>query len=202
MPSVDKRNMLPFSARSMLTIVVFAFSSVAVSAAVPTFTKDIAPLLSKHCATCHSSLLTYETARSSASAIKEQVLTRAMPPWPADPAHSLKFRNDARLSEPDIAAVVAWVDAGTPKGNDADLPKLPDLTGQWLNPEGRAPDAVLSLPVIHVEATGEVPYIQQLIKVPVDQDKWIVAMQLLPGNRNLLHHMGITEVTLPAGLAP
>jgi hypothetical protein len=123
-----------------------------------------------------------------------------MPPWPADPAHSLKFRNDARLSEADIATLVGWVDAGTPHGNGSVPP--PAAAGQWLNPEGRAPDAVISLPTIHVGATGEVPYIQQLVKVPVDEDRWIVAMQLLPGNRNLLHHMGITEVALPQGMGP
>ena len=192
--------MLRLSASSMLSIVMLALSA-AVSAG-PTFTKDIAPILFKHCASCHSSLLSYDTARSSANAIKEQVLSRAMPPWPADPAHSLKFRNDARLSEPDIAAVVNWIDAGTPKGDTSELRRPPDLAGEWLNPEGRAPDAVISLPVIHVGATGEVPYVQQLIKVPVEEDKWIVAMQLRPGNRNLLHHMGITEVALPKGMGP
>ena len=185
----------------MLVILVLAFASAGVGAA-PTFTKDVAPILVKHCANCHDSLLSYGAARSAAQVIKQQVQTRAMPPWPADPAHSLKFRNDARLSERDIATLVAWVDAGTPKGNDRDLSPSPDLTGQWLSPDGRAPDAVISLPAIHVEATGEVPYIQQLIKVPVTADKWIVAMQLLPGNRNLLHHMGITEVALPQGMDP
>jgi hypothetical protein len=186
---------------SVLVILALAFASASVGAA-PTFTRDVAPILVKHCANCHDSLLSYDAARSAAQVIKQQVRTRAMPPWPADPAHSLKFRNDARLSERDIATLVAWVDAGTPKGNDRDLAPAPDLTGQWLNPDGRAPDAVISLPAIHVEATGEVPYIQQLIKVPVAADKWIVAMQLLPGNRNLLHHMGITEVALPQGMDP
>ena len=185
----------------MLVILVLAFASASIGAA-PTFTKDVAPILVKHCANCHDSLLSYGAARSAAQVIKQQVRTRAMPPWPADPAHSLKFRNDARLSERDIATLVAWVDAGTPKGNDRDLAPAPDLTGQWLSPDGRAPDAVISLPAIHVEATGEVPYIQQLIKVPVAADKWIVAMQLLPGNRKLLHHMGITEVALPEGMGP
>ena len=188
-------------ASSVLAILVLAFFSAGVSAA-PTFTKDVAPILVKHCATCHDSLLSYGAAQSAAQVIKQQVRTRAMPPWPADPARSLKFRNDARLSDRDIATLVAWVDAGTPKGNDQDLPPAPDLAGQWLNPEGRAPDAVISLPAIHVEATGEVPYIQQLIKVPVEEDRWIVAMQLRPGNRNLLHHMGITEVALPKGMGP
>ena len=185
----------------MLAVVTLAFSS-AVLGAVPTFTKDVAPILFKHCADCHDSLLSYDAARSAAQAIKQQVATRAMPPWLADPAHSLKFRNDARLSDRQVATLVAWVDAATPKGDDKDLPPVPDQAGQWLNPEGRAPDAVISLPVIHVGPTGEVPYIQQLIKVPVAEDKWLVAMQLLPGNRNLLHHMGITEVTLPEGMGP
>jgi hypothetical protein len=193
--------MLRLPARPVLAIVVLAFSSAGVGA-VPTFTKDVAPILFEHCANCHDSLLSYGAAQSSAQIIKEQVRTRAMPPWSADPARSLKFRNDARLSERDIATIVTWIDAGTPKGGDSDLRSVPYLAGQWLNPEGRAPDAVISLPVIHVEPTGEVPYIQQLIKVPVAADKWIVAMQLLPGNRKLLHHMGITEVALPNGMGP
>jgi len=185
----------------VLAILVLAFSPAGVGAA-PTFTKDVAPILFKHCANCHDSLLSYGAAQSSAQVIKQQVRSRAMPPWPADPAHSLKFRNDARLSERDVATLVAWADAGAPRGEDHDLPTSPAPPGQWLNPEGRAPDAVISLPVIHVEATGEVPYIRQLIKVPVATDKWIVAMQLLPGNRKLLHHMGITEVALPQGMGP
>jgi hypothetical protein len=193
--------MLPRPASWVLAIVVLGFSSAGL-AAVPTFTKDVAPILLEHCATCHDSLLSYSAAQSAAQAIKEQVRTRAMPPWPADPAHSLKFRNDARLSERDINTLVTWSDAGTPKGDDKDLRPVSDLEGQWLNPEGRAPDAVISLPAIHVESRGEVPYIQQLIKVPVAEDKWIVAMQLLPGNRKLLHHMGITEVALPEGMGP
>jgi hypothetical protein len=186
---------------SVLAVLVPAFSSAGAGAA-PTFTKDVAPILFKHCANCHDSLLSYSAARSAAQVIKQQVRTRAMPPWPADPARSLKFRNDARLSERDIATLVAWVDSGTPKGDDHDLPPVPDPAGQWLNPAGRAPDEIISLPTIHVEATGEVPYIQQLVKVPVAENKWIVAMQLLPGNRNLLHHMAITEVALPEGMSP
>jgi hypothetical protein len=188
--------------RLWLAAPILTLTSAGVSAN-PTFTRDVAPILSKHCANCHSSLLSYDAAQSAAPAIKQQVQSRAMPPWPADAVHSLKFRNDPRLSEHDIATLVAWVDAATPEGNDKELPPIPGPESQqWLNPEGRPPDAVISLPTIHVEATGEVPYIQQLVKVPVTEDRWLVAMQLLPGNRNLLHHMGITEVTLPEGMGP
>jgi len=183
----------------MVAGVVLEFSSAPLGA-VPTFTQAVAPIISKHCANCHSSLLSYNAARSSAKAIGELVRTRVMPPWPADPEHSLKFRNDGRLSETEIEALVAWVAAGAPKGDGAEPRAATEVEGRWLNPQGRAPDAVVSLPEIHVGPKGEVPYIQQLIKVPFAEDKWIVAMQLRPGNRNLLHHMGITEVKLPEGM--
>ena len=186
-------------AGSLLALTVLGLPSAAPGAA-PTFTKDVAPILIKHCANCHDSLTSYDVARSSAAAIGQQVRMRAMPPWSADPNRSLKFRNDARLSEAEVAAVAGWIDAGAPKGNDADLPSARHSAGQWLDPGGRAPDAVVSLPEVRLQATGEIPYIQQLIKVPFAQDKWIVAMQLRPGNRDVLHHMGITEVHLPEGV--
>ena len=65
-----------------------------------TFTKDVAPILYKHCAECHRptmfapmSLMTYEEARPYARAIKQKVVARQMPPWGADPAFGT-FKND------------------------------------------------------------------------------------------------------------
>ena len=88
----------------------------------PTFNKDVAPILFKNCVKCHRpgeiasavSFLSYDAARPWAKSIKEKVLLREMPPWPADPNGSLKFRNDARLSRRDIDTLVAWVNAGAP----------------------------------------------------------------------------------------
>ncbi len=48
---------------------------------------------------------------------------------------------------------MAWVDAGAPKGNDADLPPLPAFPEDWLHPKGLAPDLVIPLPEFHVPAT-------------------------------------------------
>lgn len=176
----------------------------------PTFSKDVAPILFKNCATCHGAggvaaalpLLSYEAAKARAVAIKEQVVSRKMPPWPADPLRSLKFSNDARLKTADIDTLSAWVDSGMTRGNDAELPAMPTFKKGWLHPAGLAPDAVVALPEYTVRANGEVPYIQRLIKVPYPDDKWIVAMQVMAGNPSLLHHMGITEVTLPQAIRP
>ena len=68
----------------------------ALAAMVPlsatTFTRDIAPILYKHCATCHHPndiapmpLLNYKQVRPWAASIKEAALSRKMPPWKADP---------------------------------------------------------------------------------------------------------------------
>lgn len=177
----------------------------------PTYDKEISPLLFKHCAQCHGRgeiasavpLLTYDGARPWAKAIKEKVLLREMPPWPADPTASLKFRNDARLSQQDINSLVAWVNAGAPKGNERDLPQPPQQAQGWLHPEGRPPDAVVSLPGdFQLPGKGEIPYIRMMAKVPFSEDKWVAASEVRPGNAAVVHHMAITELGLADWVKP
>src|SRR6185503_3577818 len=99
----------------------------------------VAPVLYRACVTCHRSggiapmpLVTYQDARPWAKAIKQQVGTRQMPPWGADP-HFGKFKNDRSLSDAEIRIIAAWADQGAPKGNDADLPALPRFADNWTN---------------------------------------------------------------------
>lgn len=175
---------------------------------VPTFTRDVAPILFKHCVKCHAEgeiasrvpLTSYEAVLSRAELIKQKVMAREMPPWPADPAKSVKFRNDARLSQQDIDKIVAWVNAGAPKGEDAELPSMPKSEDGW---KGRKPDLVIALPVdVQLPATGEIPYQRILIKVPFEGDRWVVASQTRPSNAAVVHHMALTEVLLPEGMRP
>jgi hypothetical protein len=62
-----------------------------------TFTRDISRIFDRHCNICHGPssdipLSTYEQARPWAVAIKEQVLSRAMPPWGAVKALAISSR--------------------------------------------------------------------------------------------------------------
>jgi len=177
----------------------------------PTFSKNVAPILFNNCVKCHRAgeiasrvpLVSYDTVRPWAESIRQLVLTREMPPWPADPDRSLKFRNDARLSHHDIDTLVAWVNAGAPKGNDADLPPIPKLEDGWMHPQGLKPDLVVSLPeLVHLPATGELPYARLLVKVPFSDDRWVLASQTRPGNLAVVHHMAITEIALDDGVSP
>src|SRR5437879_5567087 len=116
--------------------------------AAPTFTKDVAPIVYKNCAECHRptmfapmSLMSYDEARPYARAIKAKVLARQMPPWGADPAFGT-FKNDPRLSDKEIKTIVDWVDAGAPKGDEADLPVRPQFAEGWTIGK---PDAIFEL---------------------------------------------------------
>jgi hypothetical protein len=51
-------------------------------------------------------------------------------------------------------------------------------------------------------ANGTVPYQERLIKLPFEDDHWLYAIEVRAGNPRVLHHMGITEVRLPDGMAP
>src|SRR4030095_4307948 len=93
-----------------------------------TFSKEVATIVFNNCASCHRpgevapfSLMTYRDARPWARAIKQQVEQRHMPPWNADP-HYGEFSNARRLTDTEISTISAWVDAGAPEGNPADLP--------------------------------------------------------------------------------
>ncbi|HEY4215061.1 MAG TPA: hypothetical protein VGM84_26540 [Steroidobacteraceae bacterium] len=146
-------------------------------------------------------LTSYEAVRAAASAVRDQVASRTMPPWFADPEHSVDFRNDPRLSATQIDTLLTWVKEGAPRGQGAD-PRWPDLPRGWAHPQGRQPDAVVRLPRVKLPATGEIPYVRLLIKVTVPGDQWIEGLQALPGNAGVVHHMGITEVTLAEGVTP
>src|ERR1700679_2290424 len=120
-----------------------------------TFSRDIAPLLQKHCQNCHRSgqaapmpLLTYRDARPWAKAIRNAVASRKMPPWFADP-RSAQFANNPSLTPEEIDTLVKWADDGAREGDPRDSP--PPV--RW--PEGGwqiQPDAVVSLPAYRVPA--------------------------------------------------
>jgi hypothetical protein len=92
-----------------------------------TYVKDVRPILEKRCAGCHASgtsalaLDSYDGARASAGAIRESVLERRMPPWPAAQGFG-DFKNDRSLTPIEIEMLVAWADGRTPRGTEADAP--------------------------------------------------------------------------------
>ena len=189
--------------RNLLVLAaLLGLPSAAVAADAPvTFTKDVAPILYKSCVECHRptmfapmSLMTFEDARPWARAIKQRVTARTMPPWGADPAHGT-FKNDPRLADRDIETIAKWVDAGAPKGEDADLPVAPKFVDGWTIGQ---PDAVFTMDEeFTIPASGAIPYKYFRVPTNLTEDKWIQAIEIKPGARAQVHH--VIAFTQPAG---
>ncbi len=177
----------------LAVISAFTFTARRTTAAQVTFTKDVAPILYKHCTECHRqgeiapmSLISYAEARPWAKAIRERVLDRSMPPWSADPAVG-HWANDPRLSQAEIDLIVQWVGAGAPKGDDKDLPPTPKYTEGWTI---GTPDAVIEMAEEYtVPADGTVPYLYFSMPTNFTEDKWVQALEIRPGNRAVVHHV-------------
>src|SRR5438093_3361547 len=175
------------------------------AASVPTFAKDVAPIMFEKCASCHRTgevapmtFLSYDDVRPWAKVIRSKVLAREMPPWGADPDHSLKFRNDRSLSKQQIDTIVAWVDGGAPKGSDADMPAVPTYADGWT--AGREPDYILEMPLeFSIPAEGELGVQMFYTPVPFKEDRFAETLEIRPGNRAAVHHLGVFVVDIPAG---
>ncbi|MFN7926398.1 MAG: cytochrome c [Blastocatellia bacterium] len=165
------------------------------SAAAPTFTKDVAPILFKNCTGCHRpgeigpmSFQNYKEVRPWAKAIREQVVNRTMPPWHADP-HVGQWENDKRLAQKDIDTIVSWIDGGAKEGEAKDLPPVPKYAAGWQIGE---PDVVFQMPEEYtVPAEGAVPYIYYNVPSNFKEDKYVTAMEARAGDLSVVHHIVI-----------
>ena len=120
-----------------------------------------------------------------------------MPPWGADP-HYGKFNDDRSLTQQQIDIIAAWVDAGAPKGDDADLPRLPTFATGWSHGE---PDAVIEMPIdFEIPAEGEVAVTDFFVQAPFKTDVYVKALEVRPGTAGVVHHAGLYVIdTLPDG---
>ena len=92
-----------------------------------TYSRDISRIFARRCVSCHGSgssvpLTSYEETRPWAVDIKEQVLSRSMPPWGAVKGFG-NLLTDRALTQEEIMIITAWVVGGAPQGDPAMLPK-------------------------------------------------------------------------------
>ena len=95
-----------------------------------TWNREISRIIYDRCASCHRdggtafSLMSYEATRPWAVAIKDETLSRRMPPWGAVKGFG-EFRNDQGLTAEQLELITLWVDGGAPEGIVPDLPAAP-----------------------------------------------------------------------------
>ncbi len=162
------------------------------------YTDTIAPMLKANCVQCHTrggigpfAMSNYDKVRGWSDMIREVLVTRRMPPWQADP-HVGKFGNDFSLSSEDTRTLVQWIDAGTPRGKGEDplasyQPELPE----W---KLGTPDFTVQIPEQSVAAEGVFDYRYVTVDTPNTEDVWLRAVEIVPGNTRVLHHIIATTI--------
>jgi thiol-disulfide isomerase/thioredoxin len=160
-----------------------------------TYCRDVAPLLQKHCQSCHRpgqiapfALTDYKQAAGWARMIQEVLEEGRMPPWHADPRHG-KFSNDPSLKPEDKRRILAWVEAGCPEGDPKDLPPPASFPSGWSIPE---PDLVVPMPEpFRVPAEGVIEYQYFAVDLHFKEDRWVQMAEIRPGNRAVVHHCNV-----------
>lgn len=156
------------------------------------FAKHIAPIFQNRCEECHRagavapmSLATYEEARPWARAIKEKVVSRAMPPFHATGAIG-RYDHDPRLTDDEIATITKWVDGGSVKGNPKDLPAPKVWKSGWASGE---PDLVLTVRKAYtLKKSATDQYVFFVFDHVFAEDTWIRSIVTKPGNAKAVHH--------------
>lgn len=160
-----------------------------------TYANQISRLLQQRCVECHRegeiapfALTDYDEVAGWGEMIQEVVDEGRMPPWHASGDH-VKFANDRALSEDEKQLIRQWVAAGAPQGDPSQLPEPRAWTTGWQLP--REPDFVAEIQEkpFRVPADGSVDYQYFVIDPGFEEDKWVSAVEIQPGNRQVVHHV-------------
>lgn len=160
-----------------------------------TFNRDIAPIFFRSCTGCHRPgdagpfpLLTYKDAKSHARQIAAVTQTKFMPPWLPEPGE-FKFADELHLTDKQIALIAKWVEGGAMEGATADLPPAPHFVEGW---QMGKPDLIIKAEKPYLlPAKGTDQYWNFIFRTPVNQTRWLKAMEIRPGDKHVVHHANV-----------
>jgi mono/diheme cytochrome c family protein len=166
-----------------------------------TYSREVSRILQANCQICHQpgqigpmSLMTYQDARRYSRRIRDLVASREMPPYHYDSDVGVQeLYNDWRMSAADINTIVAWVDAGAPEGDPADLPPPVEfpVIGEWrLEPKLGPPDHVIKSTAWDVPANGQDLWWEPIVETGITEERCIKAIETLPSREGhgATHH--------------
>jgi hypothetical protein len=166
-----------------------------------TWHQDIAPIIHDKCVECHHSpggiapfsLESYEDAGPIAGFMLQKVADGEMPPWSArdaedcEPEHD--WKDDARVTDAQLATLQAWVDEGAPEGDASTAAALPD----------RTPPALAG--VTHTMSMD--PYTTSgfddellcfILDPQLETLQYMTGVEIIPSNLQVAHHATLTVV--------
>ncbi len=163
---------------------------------VPTYYRDVQPIIDKNCVGCHVdggiapfSLENPKDAVQYARDAQFAVQGKRMPPWMPG-GESPKFKDETKLTDEEIAIIANWAWAGAPLGKIADA--KPRVT-----PVARIQKADVTMD-IGKPFTPNPSYTDEyrcfIVDPKVDTERFITGYDIVPGNKKMVHHVIIFTV--------
>lgn len=168
-----------------------------------TYVKHAAPILQNRCQYCHSVggafppfFTDYDTIKGWSKMIRETVITDRMPPMSYDP-HYGKFQNFVALEPEEKARLVAWIDAGLPRGEGKDpLQAAPKAKPASAKLPAKIWEVAMAKPE-KIGATGTKEYLYLQLGEAAPYDMWMTAFHTHTTNPRQIHHESIMVVGKP-----
>ena len=170
---------------------------------IPTYQRDVKPILERHCTSCHTDggigLFRLDDAKAvfeHADVVRRSVIDKRMPPWLAG-GESPKFVGERKLSDDEIAIIANWSWAGAPEGEAETQPS----NQVKVQPSGFKADLMLETGFDFVpNAKLSDEYRCFILDPKLTGDRFLSGYDILPGDRRLVHHVLMYELT-PAAMA-
>ncbi|MDD9943099.1 MAG: monooxygenase [Myxococcales bacterium] len=149
------------------------------------------PIIDAKCGICHfdegiapMSLTTYEEVEPLAGLIKYDVEAEIMPPWlPSDPRG--KYVGDRRLTEEQKTTLIDWIDGGALEGDPQNEPSPLPVEGKLTLDRV---DVSLEMAEAYTPQVDPDDYRCFVLDWPYESTKYVTALEVLPGDRKLVHH--------------
>ncbi len=169
----------------------------------PVFSKDISAVVYKHCTPCHRpgsgapfDLITYDDVKKHLHTVQVVINERLMPPWPADTSYS-HFRDEKVMKQEEIDLINHWIETGAPLGNPDEIPPPP----VFINGSNFGkPDMVIRMrSPFKIIGDNRDNFIMLKIPFELPRDTFIRAIEIIPGNKKLVHHINAHLVQYEEG---
>ncbi len=171
------------------------------SAAPPSFTHQVAPIIAEKCAGCHRpggiapfALVTARQIRASSPAIAAAVQAQLMPPWPPGKSSPSYVGQDTRiLSAEQRATILAWARAGARVDGPAAKPAAPQ------KPEVRNGERLVDLKMESAYTPSAAKGVTDdyrcfLLDPQLSGDSFVTSARIEPGQAKIVHHVILFKV--------
>ncbi len=175
--------------KNILLLILFVFPLVSFG---QTWSDNVAQIVYDKCTKCHhsggigpTSLMTYNEVSPMVSAIHAAVSSEWMPPWPPNNNYQ-QYLHDRSLTPDEKTTILNWITSGAPEGNAANTPPPPVYNSGTLLGNG---DLTVQIPTYMSKATALTDdYVCFAIPSGLTQNRTIKSIEIVPGNRQIVHH--------------